>query len=754
MKKRTLLLLVVLFSLPVITRAQGLMVTHWPPDHRFPRPRPVPPPDFRPHPLTVKSIHFETHIENQVAKTKLIQVFLNETHHILEGTYFFPLPHQATISDFAIYEGEKKIRGEILEKDQARKTYQSIVRQVRDPGLLEYAGLNLFKASIFPIPANSHKKIELEYSQILKADSGLVSYVYPLGTGSRSQQKPIDSVSGVVHIKSPIPLKNIYSPTHILSTESENAGRATTSFENTAYKPTADFRLYSLLSDKEFGLSLLTHRESGEDGYFMMLLSPKTGIRSRDVSNKDIVFVIDVSGSMNDRGKIEKAQNALKFGISSLNEGDRFNIISFATEENRFSQGLLSATGDNKEKALRAVGKLRAAGGTNIYDALTSSLKVFSSSDRPRYLVFLTDGLPTVGETSVDRILKHAKDFNHASVRIFTFGVGYDVNTLLLDQLAATNNGSPDYITPDEDLEIKVSNFFEKINFPVLSNIDLKVMGLSLFGVYPKQIPDIFKGTQVSILGRYSETGRFTVRLRGRFLNKNREFTHPNQIFSKEATEADFLPRLWASRKVGYLLDQIRLNGESSELKEEVIRLAKKYGFVTPYTSYLAADDRERSRHLWEQAIRRGGTVTGVPGGVAGGIVGIRTAKDDVAGFRRSPREAWSSIESKDLAQQTGVLAVTTSQVLQLMKETSQLEDTSTTTQVIGTKLFSLRDEVWVDLEFEEQKGLEVILVGYGSEEYFDLLFMKPNLGKYMALGENVTFVFEGKVYKIRNKLG
>lgn len=745
MKRHIFFALSICLCLSWLAWAQGVMVTHWPPPHRHPYPPPLPPPDFRPHALSVKSIQFESSIQNQVAKTHVVQVFLNDAPYVLEGAYFFPLPDEASISDFVIYDGDKKIRGEVLERERARQTYESIIREIRDPGLLEYAGKNLFQARIFPIPGRGEKKIELEYSQILKADAGLVRYVYPLGTGGRTISTPILNVSGRVHIKSPVPIKNIYSPSHTLSTKRDGDLAATVGFEVSDRKPTSDFQLYYSLSEKEFGLSLLTYRQQGEDGYFMLLLSPKTDIKSGDVSKKDIVFVIDVSGSMSDRGKIEKAREALKFGIRTLNEGDRFNIISFATEEESFSSELVAASKDNTERAQNYVGSLRAAGGTNIYDALTAALKKFPATDRPQYLIFLTDGLPTVGEANVDRILDRAREFNKSQIRIFSFGFGYDVNTFLLDQLATSNNGSPDYVAPEEDLELKVSNFFEKVNYPVLSDINLsqipsqfagEIPGLSLSELYPKQAPDIFKGTQLTLLGKYSGSGKFAVRVTGKYLNTHRNFTYADQSFPKEATEADFLPRLWASRKVGYLLDQIRLHGESSELKDEVVRLAKKYGFVTPYTSYLAADDSEMTRRRWRPA--------GVPGGVAGGILGHPSP----AGAR-APGEAMA-IDAKDLSAQTGAIAVTTSQAITSMKLASYLTDNPSSIQVVGEKTFIQQNEVWVDSEYDATKNLPFVRLKYGSDEYYKLLAQQPALGKFLALGENVTVVFGGKVYEIR----
>src|SRR5262245_1816251 len=445
--------LTVLFLACGSVRAQGIIVPgecQRCPPRPIPLPRPIPP---RPLPrvLKIKSVKITATIESQVATTRVEQVFENDTPYVLEGTYFFPLPDSASISDFAIYDGDKRMSGEVIDKAKARQIYESIVRRARDPGLLEYAGKNLLEADVFPIEPRSTKKIELAYSQVLKAEAGLVSYNYPLGSGRNLLVQPIEQVAGSLEIKSPVDLKNIYSPSHEISITRDGDRRARLSFEGNGRVAQNDFRLYYSLSDKDFGLSLLSSREPGKDGYFLMLLSPKSDLKGTDREAKDIIFVLDTSGSMSGE-KIDKAKAALRFGVDSLYDDDRFNIVSFSGEEHLMSEGLVQATREGKQKGRAFIEHLRAEGGTNINDALETSLKQLGSHAHTQMVVMITDGLPTVGVTDINKICDNIKKENAGRARLFCFGVGYDVNPILLDRLSIDNRGTSDYIEPNEDL--------------------------------------------------------------------------------------------------------------------------------------------------------------------------------------------------------------------------------------------------------------------------------------------------------------
>jgi Ca-activated chloride channel family protein len=727
----------------VSTRAQGVIipiVCNARPC--IPRPQPVP----FPNALPVKSIELDTKIDGQIATTHVTQIFRNDTPYTLEGTYFFPIPETASIVEFAIWENGKKLSGEVRSREEARRIYDEIVRRQRDPGLLEYAGKDLFQASIFPIPGNSDKKLELTYTQILKAESGTVSYRYPLGTGRNLWSQPIafredrnsnlstnqqkfGTVSGKIEIVGKEALRNVYSPSHSIEVNRKGETGATVSFETKDNDE--DFQLFYGLSNNDFGVSLLTYREPGKDGYFLLMVSPKDNLSERELVSKDIVFVLDTSGSMNEKGKMEKARSALMFGINSLREGDRFNVINFAGEEHLMENSLISADAKGKKQAESFIEKLKPDGGTNINDSLIASLKQFDSSERPKMLVFMTDGLPTVGEQDVEKIIANVKKSKNIDVRIFPFGFGYDVNTTLLDKLGAENNGVSDYVQPKEDLEVKVSNFFARVSSPVLSDLEIDFGAVQTDSLYPRKLTDIFKGMQLAIIGRYKnqvDLDNITLRLSGKTGKETKNFTYSNLDFPMRADKNDFLPRLWASRRVGWLLEQVRANGESKELKDEITELGTRYGIVTPYTSYLATD----------------GTLA-------------NASRSDLASPTMQ-REA-----DKKLKAQSGAGAVQMSVQQNSMQSNMRIKSVAkdeedqiliqntTSNQFVANKNFINQSNVWVDAEFKEEQKLPEVKLNFASKEYFAVIDKEPSLAQYFALGQNVTVVWKGKVYKVVN---
>lgn len=708
---------------------------------RPPIPRPIPLPNV----LPVKSIKLDTKIEGQVATTHVEQVFRNDTPYTLEGTYFFPIPETASIVEFSIWENGKKLVGEVRTREEARRIYDEIVRRQRDPGLLEYAGKDLFQASIFPIPGKSDKKLELTYSQVLKAESGTVAYRYPLGTGRNLWRQPwienegvrtalppqkFGSVSGRVEIVGKQALRNIYSPSHKIDVSNKGERNAIVSFETTDND--SDLQLFYGLSNDDFGMTLLTHREPGKDGYFLLLMSPRDDVSERELVNKDIVFVLDTSGSMADEGKMEKARNALLFGVRTLRDGDRFNIINFAGEEHLMERGLIAADASGKRKGEEFVNNLRPTGGTNINDSLIASLKQFARSDRPKMLVFMTDGNPTVGGTDAEKIVANLKTAKNRDidVRIFPFGFGYDVNTALLDRIGTENSGISDYVQPKEDLEVKVSNFFARVSSPVLSDIELDLGGLQADFVYPRKINDLFKGMQIAMIGRYknaSDLQNITIALNGKTGKEARSFSFSGLDFPERENDNEFLPRLWASRRVGWLIEEIRRNGETKELRDEVTDLGTRYGIVTPYTSYLATDgslanaprDSERQISLMRSAPAKVRADSG-----AGAV--------QMSVQQNAMKENYSIAEDKKKDRNERILV-----------------DNSSINQFVGTKNFFNQSNVWVDSDLRNESKLPETVVKFGSDEYFALVAREPELGQYFSLGEEVVVVLKGRVYRV-----
>jgi Ca-activated chloride channel family protein len=356
-------------------------------------------------------------------------------------------------------------------------------------------------------------------------------------------------------------------------------------------------------------------------------------------------------------------------------------------------------------------------------------------------LVFMTDGLPTVDETNVTKIVDNVRKATRPGVRLFTFGVGYDVNTSLLDKLAADNGGVADYVEPKEDLEVKVSNFFAKVNYPVLTDLQVDMGGAQTDLIYPRGIPDVFRGSQVMLIGRYSNAADLNsvqLKLTGKSGGSSRTYAYPNLSFPLRAETNDYLPRLWATRRVGWLMEQVRTNGEQKELRDEIVDLGTRYGIATPYTSYLALEDNRQSTNLiidgvQPQTQRRVG---------GGGIPGTSSA----------PRPAKSANAPPSINMATGADAVQLSKMSREQQDASRVKEEGKSDAVrrVANKTFYLVDGVWTDAEFKAESRLPETVVVFGSEEYFALLKQNPKLGSYFSLGEHVVVVFEGRVYRVK----
>jgi Ca-activated chloride channel family protein len=761
----------IFFALAAVqTRAQGIIVPR--PCETCPRP---PRPPQLPPALPVKSIKLDTRISAQVATTHVEQIFRNDSDATLEGTYFFPIPETASVSEFAIWDGDRRLVGEVRSREEARRIYDEIVRKQRDPGLLEYAGKDLFQASIFPIPPRSDKKLELTYTQVLRAESGTVSYRYPLGTNHNLAS--IGRVSGALDIEGNKPLRNIYSPSHAVDVRPSQGGqRARVSFETTtaAAREQQDFQLFYTLSGEDFGLSLLTHREPGKEGYFLLMISPKDNWAESDYTAKDVVFVIDTSGSMAEEGKMEKARAAMLFGVKTLRPGDRFNVISFAGEEHLMDGGLIQADERGRARGIEFVQKLQPTGGTNINGALEAALKQFDTSDRPKMLVFMTDGLPTVGVTNPQWIVENARAARTGNTRLFTFGVGYDVNTALLDRVASENGGAADYVEPKEDLELKVSNFFAKVSYPVLTDLALDMGGVETDLVYPRALPDLFRGAQVTLIGRYRNAGDLRdvrLRLSGRSTRERRSFAYENLRFPANSDENDFLPRLWATRRVGWLMEQIRTNGDARELREEVVDLGTRYGIVTPYTSYLALEPGATSETLTatsdasrDSRLVIDGTGNRRPGTLPPQARKARTSPGTGAGSAANapmiealpPAPMPTPVPVSPASPTTGAEAVRDSKRERARQESVRAEEddesvaeASGVMRKVAGKTFYLRNDVWTDAEFKADAKLAETTLVFGSNAYFELLKRERKLAEFFALGERVLVVYKGHVYRV-----
>ncbi len=549
------------------------------------------PEDKKLPPLAMVNHKVTVTIDEQVAVTTVEQTFRNHTDRNLEATYLFPVPKG--VDKFTMWVDGKEQGGELLDAKHANKVYTDIVRRTQDPGLLEYVGTGLLKMSVFPVPPKGDQKVKISYKFVAPKDGGVVEYIYPLKTDGKATQT-LEEFSVGLTIKSKHAVQNVYSPTHAVTTTRKSDKEVAVAFERNQALLDKDFQLFYGVGDKDIGLTPLVYKPiTTEDGYFMFLVSPQVEAEKKRVP-RDLVLVLDTSSSMSDI-KMQQAKKALKYCLSQLKAEDRFAILKFSTSVTPFRDKLVEANKEYVELANKWVDTLKASGGTAIWPALDDALALRSGdAARPFTVVFFTDGQPTVDETNPDKILRNVAAKNTGNARIFTFGVGDDVNAAMLDQLAESTRAVCTYVREAEDIETKVAGLYGKISNPILTDLKLATGdNVQLHEMYPPKLPDLFQGNQLVVIGRYSGAGHTAVRLTGTIGKEKQEFVYELNFPAKTESETgkDFVEPLWARRKVGYLLDQIRVNGEKDELIKEVTALAKRYGIATPYTSYLVVPD-------------------------------------------------------------------------------------------------------------------------------------------------------------------
>ncbi len=561
----------------------------------------------------VKYHKVKIRVEDQVASVSIDQEFVNLGSGNLEVEYIFPVPPDAAIDSMTLMVNGKEYAARLMKSDEARRVYEEIVRTKKDPALLEYAGFGMLKTSAFPLEPNKPAQVLVTYKNVCKKDGDLVNVWYPLNTEKYSA-KAIEEVEVSVDIRSKADVTAVYSPTHDLAVVRDGARHVTATYKAKSVLPTQDFQVYYKEANEAVGATLLSHQpDISKDGYFLMLVSPNPGEGKQKVVAKDVVIVLDRSGSMNDDDKIDQAKGALKYVVKNLNNEDRFNVISFSDDVEPFFDNLAAPTDKNVKEALDRVDHIEARGGTNIHLALETALKQVEPSKeegkrivRPAYIIFLTDGRPTVGKTDEPVIIDDTTKANTGKARIFAFGVGYDVNVRLLDKLVGANSGRSDYLKPREPIDAKIAAFYSKIKNPVMTNLAVELANVHISEMYPREVPDLFEGDQVMLVGRFRaqdaqqlrspEPGVFATKLivKGIYEGKERAFEYPVTLQAGgKQWRYDFVEKLWAIRRVGFLLDQIQLHGSNTELLDELVRLGKDYGIMTPYTSFLA-DERTK----------------------------------------------------------------------------------------------------------------------------------------------------------------
>lgn len=643
-----------------------------------------------------------TTIEGRIVRVEVEERFQNVGGGLAEGTYLYPLPGEAVFQNFSLWMGEQELRGEMMTADQARGIYEEIVRRKRDPALLTLAGHGLVRAQVFPIQPGETRKVVLRYTQLVERAGDALRIRYALGarggtSGTWRLTVPDEGSYGTP-----------YSPTHALTTRRDH-GRLDITIDT---REGGDIDLLLPLRRGLVGTTVLTHAPGGEDGYAMLLLAPPA-TEEGPVVPRDLSLVVDVSGSMSGK-KLEQAKAALTQALGTLHPADRFRLVAFSSGVRNFHDGWSPVTPATLREARAFIDALEADGGTNISGALDAVLGGAVAEDRLPLILFLTDGVPSVGETQPDRIAAQAAGRIGRS-RVFTIGVGPDVNTYLLDRLAREGRGSAEYVAPEASVEVTVGALMGKLRRPALVNLRIVESPVRFEDLSPAQLPDLFFGEELVVFGRYHGQGSGAVVIEGERNGRRERFT-AEASFPAVAGGNEFIPRLWASRRIGDLTRQIRLEGPSDDRIREVRDLGLRYGILTEYTSYLVQEP------------------------------GMLAERRDVQPLNQA---ALSPPASAPVAQ-TGQAAFDRARESGKLSRASSLADAETAAddklaaigggsaelKRAGGRIFALRAGVWTDVN--QRDSLRVLTVAPYSPAYFAVTRALPDLAASLSVGDSV----------------
>jgi Ca-activated chloride channel family protein len=669
-------------------------------------------PSMPERPVRVSNVDASVSIVEQLATTNLEITLTNSSGRAQEAQIVLPVPEGASVRSFQ-YDGTgPEPTATLIARDDARRYYESIVNASRDPGLLEFVGLSAIRSSVFPVPAGASQKVRIVYEQVLKANDGRVDYVLPRSDGLAATQTPW---SVKVEVRAGKEISSVFSPTHAMVTQRLDDGKRWTSVIDSGSLSQPGAVTMSFITPRKPGeavSSIVAYPDAGvnggKGGYFMMVIGLPRADVAVEAMKREVTLVIDRSGSM--RGeKIEQARKSALQIIDGLNPGEMFNIIDYSDSIASFEPAPVVKDKGSAERARQYIMAIASNGGTNLNDALMEALRAKPAPGTLPLVLFMTDGLATVGEKSEVKIRENAKAANSHGRRVFTFGVGYDVNSPLLSGLATTTRGSPTFVLPGEDVESKVSQTFARLNGPTLAS---PVITGPFREMVPSTLNDVFEGEQVIIVGQYHEAGPMNVTLAGRGAGGDRSFAF-NLSTADTSARNGYVGRLWAQRKIATLIDSIRQataekptidpksDPATKELVDEIVRLSTKFGILTEYTAFLATE----------------------PGAKFAGNVADSAGRDLVDQFNaRNSARAGAAGVSQEF---TNLRSMTTEREakMQYYYDASMSRREIGNVQSVNDRAFVQRHNRWIDMRMLDAEALEPqVTVVVGTPEYLKVV--------------------------------
>jgi Ca-activated chloride channel family protein len=539
--------------------------------------------------LEIKEHDVHVTINNGVAVTKVTQIFKNTERRHVEALYTFPVPKGASVANFSMWINGKEMVGEVLEKKRAREIYESYKRTKRDPGLLEQADYRTFEMRIFPIGPEAEQKVEVTYYQELDFDHDWATYVYPLATATRRDvdSRTTGKFAISFEVKSAVPITELESPSHrdafVMAKHADDYWQA--SLETKAGSLARDVVLAFHTARPRTGIDLITSKANGEDGYFMLTLTAGEDLARKD-EGMDYVFVLDVSGSMGDDGKLLLSKDSVGAFINELDKADRFEVLTFNVQPNVLFSQLQAVTPESIQQAAAFLSTQQARGGTVLNPAINTAYK-YASPDRTLNVVILSDGMT---EQQERRTLLELIQQRPRNTRVFCIGVGNDVNRPLLEQLAQDSGGLAAFVSQGDNFARQAKAFRRKLMRPAATNLQLEYGGIEVYDVEPKTLPNLYHGSPVRVYGRYRGGGTGAVSLRGSVSGVELKMK-ADMAFPKQDLNNPEIERMWASHRIDQLLKQADRTGSREQVVPEVVRLGEGFSVVTEYTSFLVLEN-------------------------------------------------------------------------------------------------------------------------------------------------------------------